>query len=195
MMIRIFQMGVLIAIITSGGTGCAPRNDTCLKGQESRDALVARANNTNLSAQVRSLAVFSLFANHIRLGMSSSQMRAVLSDPKWINECSLVAPYMTNGKRTQPTVLELFREQRIQDGTIPFGLELCLTDGSEQPVKVAEEFIKGGLTNADIRLVRYTLHFPRGRHYSRHECFSASGIKAYGRWDQKWVNNGADPIR
>jgi hypothetical protein len=178
--------------------GCGQRSDqpakpmawhpgeSCLLSEATPAMITEMANNTSLPLTERAKAVFTLFANHVRPGMTSTQVAAVLPNPRWLDESTIAGVYNLSGWvpvefNMKDTVyfLNLFPALQ-EEGKAPWSICFRLSGGPTQPESIAQQFIRGELASYEPQLLEFALCYAQDRGHSRYEVFSLYGTKLFG---------------
>jgi hypothetical protein len=156
----------------------------------------AEANNKGRTREHRCLAATILFAYYARLGMNTDDMRKVIPDPRWLDECRLVGPYMGGTgylplflqKDACPYRLVLFPDKTgsiDSDWSVWFNLT-CSTYHARS-TNEALAFLKGAHPEASVTLLEFALSypFPGSRFNSIEERHSPRGV-GIKIWPGEW---------
>ena len=157
-----------------------------LKVEASPQRLCAEASDSALDRRSRCLSVFQLFASYVRPNFSSQQTHTALPDTKWLEDCSLERIMGVGGavdfdwSSGAAFRLRLFPDTNGWSGwTIDFTLtpEEAISLGNDD----ALAFLKGTLTNKQVRLAEFDLYYPiepsvEGGAVSLSERFTSKGV-------------------
>jgi hypothetical protein len=188
------SIGILAVVLC----GCAHQpanrhpywgNYSVLKSDESRAALIARANDASVSDRYRALAAFRLFATYVRPGQSAADVHRILPDAHWLRTARVFP--LGAGSGYSPVeftpadsafVVLLFPDK---DGQSDWRICLVLSGHPPHGPAPAEEalgFLEGDPTlRSDARLKEFALSFAGGipGYTARSERFSQRGLDVY----------------
>jgi hypothetical protein len=156
----------------------------------------AQANDRSRTREHRCLAATILFAYYARLGMNTDDMRKVIPDPRWLDECHVIGPYR-GGTGYMPLFLQnnacpyrlvLFPEKGgnfYSDWSVWFNLS-CPTY-SPWGTNEALAFLKGTQADKHSNLLEFGLFYPfAASQYTRvEERHSARGV-GIKIWPGEW---------
>jgi hypothetical protein len=147
----------------------------------------AEANDRSRTRDHRCLAATILFAYYARLGMNTEDIRKVIPDPRWLDECRFVGPYRGGTgyfplflhKNACRYRLELFPDQSgnpYSDWSVWFNLS-CSTYNPRN-TNEAVAFLKGAHPEKSLKLREFALTYPfAASRYNRiEERHSARGV-------------------
>lgn len=125
-----------------------------------------QADDTSLDRETRRLAGALLFGAFVRPNFRMDQMRSVLSDARWLDDCSLTRFLGGTGKPlwlTEGThyILYLFPEHK-EDSTwaIYFTLSLEIDAEDQNAVQIGLDFLRGKMRKSDAILTEFVLVYP-----------------------------------
>ena len=157
-----------------------------LKVETSPQILCAEASDSTLDRRSRCWSVSQLFASYVRPGFSSQQMHAALPDAKWLEDCSLERIIGVGGAVDFDWVSgAAFRLRLFPDnnGWSNWVIDFTLTheEGYSRGNEDALAFLKGTLTNKQVRLAEFDLFYPiepsvEGGAISLSERFTPRGV-------------------
>ena len=171
---------------------CTPRDDFRWDGKsqlESKSTLAELqqvANDASLKREKRVEAIFTLFANHVKLPASAAVMAKVFAGEKWLEPSNLGAIRVLGGWipvdfGSDGSVFRvyLFPDQKGWSDSVIY---LRLSGDSGRPENEAIAFMRGdGGLKGDPELLEFALCFPppEKRQEGRIERFSIKGIHVY----------------
>jgi hypothetical protein len=129
---------------------------------------MAVANDRKADRQTRCRAIFALFANRVRNGMTAAQIHTALMDPNWLGDINLYGVYALGGmvpvniSAPQSTVfcLHLFPDKK---GWSEWVIYFRLHGKSGLTRRQGLSFLQSTLKDKNIRLAEYALCFPGGK--------------------------------
>lgn len=143
---------------------------------------MAAANDPKGDRKTRALAIFALFAQKVKTGMTSAQVHAALMSPTWLGDVNLYGVYALGGlvpvdiAAPESTVfcVHLFPNKK---GWSPWVIYFRLNGKSGLTKKQGLAFLKGTLSDESIRLAEYALCFPGAKKILR---FTPKGMHRWG---------------
>jgi hypothetical protein len=164
-------------------------NYSVLKSSERPDTLNALANDTSVPDRYRALAVFRLFATHVRPGQSAAKVHKVLPNANWLRTAKVLSLGAGTGyspveltPADSPCVILLFPDK---DGQSDWRICLVLSGHPPRRPAPADEplrFLEGDpRLRSDARLKEFALSFVGGipGYTARTERFSQRGLDVY----------------
>jgi len=141
------------------------RHRSRLEAPVSAENLCADASNSTMERRLRCLSVFAAFASYVKPGFSSLQMRAALPDTLWLQDCTLERIRGVGGSvdfdwfSGAPFCLRVCPDT---NGWSDWVIDFTLTheEGYSRGIEDGLAFLKGTLTNRQVRLAEFVLHYP-----------------------------------
>jgi hypothetical protein len=161
---------------------------TVLPPNDDIAALNARANDSNNSQEDRARAIFTLFAYHVHLGASATDIRRVFPNPAWVQQTHLYSGDLLTGWIPLDITPDesVFAIHLFPTGTderwSPWIVYVRLT-GRFLQYEDAVAFLRGERGSWNPKLAEFALCYPNSseprKFPGRIETFSREGVRVY----------------